>query len=168
MRMYRYGDVNYRTKKIRGTARERLDYMTKLNLKTGCIEWIGAVDLRGYGRMADDTGWQDMVHRLSYKLNVGDIPKGLVVHHKCFNTRCVNPAHLELVTHRDNIINKGRTNVAYLNSKKTKCIRGHAFEVGSYYIQRAKWGNVRICKECHKVRMSMYRKGLKNAKNTYQ
>jgi len=142
--------------------------MTKSNPETGCVEWVGAVDLRGYGRIADDSGWYDMAHRLSYKLNVGDIPKGLVVHHKCFNTRCVNPAHLELVTHRDNIINKGRTNAAHLNSKKTMCIRGHEFKEGSYYVQQSKWGSVRVCKKCHRIRVASYRKKLKNAKNTYK
>lgn len=160
MRWFHHGDPLHRVNRLRGTAKERLSNMTDQD-SNGCIVWRGAVDKRGYGRIVDDSGWHDMAHRLSYKLNVGDIPEGLVIHHKCYNTRCVNPDHLEPTTHNDNIINKGKTNAAYLNSVKTHCIRGHEFTDENTYMSK---DNHRTCKLCHKRRVRDYlnRRRLKN------
>jgi HNH endonuclease len=65
-----------------------------------CWEWIGAKK-EGYGLYN-----KDVVHRLSYRLNKGDIPKGLCVRHKCDTRHCWNPDHLELGTIQDNINDK--------------------------------------------------------------
>lgn len=40
-------------------------------------------------------------HIASYKTFIGDIPLGYDVHHKCRNTLCINPIHLELLLHAD-------------------------------------------------------------------
>lgn len=157
MRLYHHGDPRYRPDRARGTARERLANMTDKDEQTGCIVWRGAVDKRGYGRIADDTGWYDMAHRLSYKLNVGEIPDGLVIHHKCYNTRCVNPEHLESTTHYDNVVTKGKTNASYLNSIKTHCNKGHEFRESNIYWHTNKWGKKnRTCKVCHKANVLKY------------
>lgn len=156
MRWYRHGDPLIIPHHIVGTAKERLSFMTDLDKSTECVVWRGAVDSRGYGRINDDNGWQDMAHRLAYKLFVGEIPKGLVIHHKCYNTRCVNINHLELATHYENIILKGKSNASYLNYNKTHCIRGHEFTPGSYYFLKNKYNGTRVCKACHKKRIHRY------------
>jgi hypothetical protein len=51
-------------------------------------------------------------HRIAYTISKGEIPNGMVVRHKCDNTKCINPDHLELGTHRDNMRDRqerGRT-----------------------------------------------------------
>jgi HNH endonuclease len=63
-----------------------------------CWRWTGDVSVRGYGRIK-----RRAAHRVSYELFVGPIPAGMTIDHLCFNTRCVNPAHLEPVTAEENL-----------------------------------------------------------------
>lgn len=69
-----------------------------------CWEWGGTV-ADGYGRFREGGFGSSPVraHRVAYKLLVGPIPEGLVLDHLCENRGCVNPAHLEPVTNRENL-----------------------------------------------------------------
>lgn len=81
-------------------ARERL--WAKVVKTEDCWLWTGSRTTKGYGHLLVD-GRFTQAHRLAYELEVGPIASGLVIDHLCRVRHCVNPAHLEPVTNRENL-----------------------------------------------------------------
>ena len=67
-----------------------------------CWDWQGRLDDGGYGSMTL-RGSTILVHRIAWIIDNGEIPKGMNILHKCDNPKCVNPDHLFLGTHFDNM-----------------------------------------------------------------
>lgn len=71
----------------------------------GCLLWE-RTERNGYGQFKLD-GRMVYVHRVAYEYHYGPIPEGLVVDHVfargCRSKLCVNPQHLEAVTHAENM-----------------------------------------------------------------
>lgn len=118
-------------------------FWKKVVKSDGCWDWAGMIDAKeGYGRFGYQ-GRTVSAHRVAYELTVGPIPAGLVIDHLCRNRRCVNPAHMQPVTDRENILRGiGPTAV---NSAKTHCLRGHEFSASNTRIDRLGKRNCRAC-----------------------
>jgi hypothetical protein len=123
---------------------------------SGCWLWL-ACDAQGYGRTFLD-GRIYQAHRLVYETLVGTIPAGLVTDHICRVRCCVNPAHIELVTHKVNIL-RG-TGVSAINATKTLCPLGHPLSGSNLVIEK----DGRKCRVC-KNNMMMLNYGIRKCKS---
>jgi hypothetical protein len=85
---------------------------------TPCLLWLGPLNRHGYGRIG-----RRLVHNLVWCHVFGPRPKGMDVDHLCRNHACYRLSHLELVTHRENVL-RGNGPTA-INARKTGCLRGH-------------------------------------------
>ena len=72
-----------------------------VNKKSGCWIWQGSKISTGYGNLRVN-GKTILAHRYMYELIKGEIPRELELDHLCRNPICINPAHLEAVTHAEN------------------------------------------------------------------
>lgn len=93
------------------TIQERLSLHSK-PVESGCIEWQAAKNNDGYGQVKYN-GKMRLAHRVAYELANGAIDPELCVMHTCDNPSCINPYHLVLGTHQENMADmarKSRTN----------------------------------------------------------
>jgi hypothetical protein len=85
---------------------ERFESKIQIDHKTGCWTWNGWRSEEGYGGFSCCYEGKSKIypaHRLSYMIYNGDVPDELFVLHKCNNKPCVNPEHLYIGTHKDNM-----------------------------------------------------------------
>ncbi len=108
----------------------------------GCWEWRGATNGKGYGQFWN--GDKAMpAHRFLYELFIKKVEDDLELDHLCRNLKCVNPSHLEAVTHRENL-RRGMGRQHWLS--KTHCKHGHPFnEENTYTRPGTIWRDCRIC-----------------------
>lgn len=88
---------------------ERLYAFIDKDAASGCWNWTGTIIKGGYGRIVKREGGKRVhipAHRAAYLEWAGSIPEGLMVLHDCDNARCINPKHLKLGTHQDNMDDK--------------------------------------------------------------
>lgn len=109
-----------------------------------CAIWTAATIGQGRYGAFHFQGKAHRAHRFAYEMFVGPVPEGLVLDHLCKNTLCVNPAHLEPVTQRENTMRSD--NFIAVNARKTHCSHGHLFDEANTRVYRG----MRQCRECNR------------------
>jgi len=131
-----------------------------------CWLWGAAENGLGYGIFTrHKKRWY--AHRLSYTMLVGPIPEGLVIDHLCRNPGCVNPKHLEPVTHRENCL-RGESFCAK-QARRTHCPQGHEYTPENTYLYKRVHGKtMRHCRACNRERSRKRRQREKKSKEVLQ
>lgn len=120
-------------------------FWDKVEKSDGCWLWTATKTPLGYGHFWHE-GRMRGAHRFAYEDTVGAIPEGQTIDHVCKNRGCVNPAHMEVVSLRENILRSD--NPQARNKRKTSCPRGHQYKA----VQQGKRQGERYCPTCLRER----------------
>jgi len=110
----------------------------------GCWLWTGAVNSNGYAHfyVPNTPSRPVCAHAWIWQLFNGPVPSGLEIDHLCRVRRCVNPAHLETISHRLNVL-RGTAPPA-ICARQTHCKNGHEFTADNTRYDQGK----RRCRVC--------------------
>lgn len=133
-------------------------FWAKVDRTNDCWLWTGYIKPNGYASFYPGGGrhvQKVYVHRFAYELAHGHVPSDLEIDHLCNVRHCVNPAHLEAVSRRENLDRRNDTQGwqrlpirGLPRVLKTHCKRGHAFDADNTY-----WhSGYRYCKTCRRDR----------------
>lgn len=117
----------------------------------GCWLWTAAVNEKGYGLYHRRRVKIYRAHRWAWFFVKGElVPDDMTLDHICRNKRCVNPAHLEVVTAVENT----RRAIPDRYVRITHCRQGHQLS-GDNVLWR---GRTRHCRTCRRIRAKESRK----------
>lgn len=133
--------------KRKETLKETIERYTIPIPECGCFAWLGSHS-REYAKVRWYENGKRQNGRVA-RLLCEPVPEGLEVDHLCHQRWCVNPDHLELVTHRENI----RRQRARAVAMRQTCANGHPLDKSS--------GRLRWCHTCRMEYQRQYRKGIR-------
>ncbi len=117
-----------------------------------CWLWKGSLK-RGYGNIRNGAKIV-ATHRVAYEQRHGPIPTGMQIDHLCRVRRCVNPAHLEVVTAQENTLRGNGPGGR--NARKTHCKHGHPFDNENTLLQIRAGRIGRQCRICARDRQERF------------
>lgn len=133
------------------TILQRIIKKLIVNPCTGCWLWAGSTSSHGYSTMYVSKG-SHLVHRRLWEELRGEIPAKMELDHLCRNRACINPEHLEIVSHQQNVVRGINPAIAAAREKgkalaRTHCRKGHIWDnpKTSWVIKR---GRVIINRQC--------------------
>ena len=122
------------------TAKQIYNFTRKVQWQGSCIVWTASTDRRGYGSFRVGAK-NKRAHRVWYEHMFGAVPAGYELDHKCRVRHCVNPNHLRVVTHAENM-------AVAISAVKRYCAKGHPFSGDNLYIVK---GTIqRKCRACRR------------------
>lgn len=142
-RARKHGDPNF-SMQDRTPIQERWKSRYVIDPTTGCWNWTGTIS-RGYGYIRGNSV-NYMAHRVAWESASGrPIAAGHEIDHLCRNKSCVNPDHLDEVTHTVNMERIPK------KPQITHCKHGHKFTPKNTAVCRSKGRDIRRCVTCHRV-----------------
>lgn len=153
-----------------GYLKTLVRFWNKVEITKSCWNWVGAKrcgrirngKTQYYGALT--VNFKNISsHRFSYEQVKGKIKKGYEIDHLCRNTLCVNPEHLEAVTHSVNM--KRGTSFYHFQEKAklvTHCPQGHEYTKENTYVTPKK--PTRHCRQCVRNRAREYQRKIRQVK----
>lgn len=127
-------------------------FWAKVKLDGDCWAWQAGM-VKGYGHFTQGGKPKMMLaHRWSYEAMVTEVPDGLELDHLCRNKACVNPDHLEPVTHAVNI-ERNPNAVNKRGAQITHCPQGHEYNEANTRWYRGG----RNCRPCGRLHTANHR-----------
>lgn len=124
---------------------------------SGCWLWTGVLSTTGYGQIGAhserDGKWRPRnAYRFAFEILVGAVPVGLELDHLCRVRSCVNPGHMEPVTHAENMA-RVPWGAAQIQLAKTHCPSGHPYSGSNLVVEPG----ARRCLTCLRNQQEFYR-----------
>jgi len=142
-----------------------MDIWKNVKQTNSCWYWIGELNDKGYGRIQVN-GERFSAHDFFYETFIGPIPNGLELDHTCRVRNCVNPSHLEPVTHSENV--KRAWAIRIKNTPN--CPHGHPYDKKNLYIfkQKKTGKSWRMCRRCRANNQMRYRANHRKGRAEYK